>query len=121
MPLINNRQKELLETEAVAVATTNEDRGPNLIAVACVRVVDPKTVIITDNFMHHTPENIKRDSRICLGVWTKNWSEGYKFIGGATYQTSGKWVNYVKNMKENEGLSAKGAIIVTVEKIIKLI
>lgn len=117
---INQRQKELLETEAVAVATINSDGSPNLIAVAYAKVVSPKMIIITDNFMKQTPGNIKRDPRICLAVWTKDWNEGYKFVGKAEYQSLGEWADYVKAMKENEGLSAKGAIIVNVDQVYKL-
>lgn len=117
---IDKRQKELLETEAVAVATINEDGSPNLIAIGYARVVSPNTIIITDNFMKHTPENIKRDPRICLAVWTKDWEEGYKFVGKAEYQTSGKWADYVKNMKVNKDYPAKAAVVVTVEGIFKL-
>lgn len=117
---ITDRQKQLLETEAVAVATINEDGSPNLIAIGYARVVAPDTIVITDNFMKHTPENIKRDPRICLAVWTKDWEEGYKFVGKAEYQASGKWADYVKAMKENKGYLAKAAVVVAVEGIYKL-
>lgn len=117
---INKRQKELLETEAIAVATINKDGSPNLIAVALAKVVSSSTIIITDNFMSHTPENIKKDPRICLAVWTKDWKEGYKFVGKAEYQTQGKWAKFVKEMKENKGFPAKAAIIITIENIFKL-
>lgn len=117
---INERQKELLEKEAVAVATISSDGSPNLIAVAYVKVVSSNTIVITDNFMKQTPENLKKDPRICLAVWTKDWEEGYKFIGKAEYQTVGRWADFVKAMKENEGMSAKGAIVVDVEQIYKL-
>lgn len=117
---INQRQKELLETEAIAVATINEDGSPNLIAVALAKVVFPSTIIITDNFMKHTPENIIKDSRICLAVWTKDWKEGYKFVGKAEYQTQGKWAKFVKEMKENKGYPAKAAIVVSVKNIYRL-
>ena len=115
-----NRQKELLETEAVAVGTINKDGSPNVIAIGYARVVSPKEIVITDNFMRTTNENIKRDPRVCLAIWTKDWKEGYKFVGKATYQAEGKWTKFVKGMKENKGYPAKGAIVVGVENIYKL-
>jgi len=117
---ITERQKGLLETQAIALATINEDGSPNLIAIVWAKVVSPTTIVITDNFMKHTPENIKRDPRICLAVWTKDWEEGYKFAGKAEYQNSGKWAEFVKGMKENKGYPAKAAIVVSVENIYKL-
>ena len=117
---INQRQKELLETEAIAVATINSDGSPNLIAVALAKVVSSSTIVITDNFMKQTPENIRKDPRVCLAVWTKDWKEGYKFVGKAEYQTQGKWAKFVKEMKENKGFPAKAAIVVSIENIYKL-
>ena len=118
--MISSRQKELLEKEAVAVATINSDGSPNVIAIGFAKVVNDTTIVITDNFMKTTVENIKHEPRICLAVWTKDWEEGYKFTGTAIYETEGKWATFVKNMKENKGFPAKGAIVVNVEKIFKL-
>ena len=118
--MISSRQKELLEKEAVAVATINSDGSPNVIAIGFAKVVNDTTIVITDNFMKTTVENVKREPRICLAVWTKDWEEGYKFTGIAVYETEGKWATFVKNMKENKSFPAKGAIVVSVEKIFKL-
>lgn len=120
MRKINKRQKELLEKEAVAVGTINKDGSPNVIAIGYARVVSPDEIVITDNFMKVTNMNIQRDPRICLAVWTKDWEEGYKFVGKAQYQTKGKWAKYVKDMKENKEYAAKGAIVVKVEGIYSL-
>lgn len=118
---INKRQKELLGTEAVAVATINPDGSPNVIAVGFVKVVGPTEVVITDNhYMRLTNKNIERDPRVCLAVWTKDWEEGYKFVGKAKYHATGKWAKFVREMEENKGYAAKGAVVVRAEKIYKL-
>lgn len=117
---IDKKQKQLLETEAVAVGTLNEDGSPNVIAVGYAKVVSPTKIVITDNFMKVTSKNIKKDPRICLAVWTKNWDEGYKFVGKAEYQTKGKWAKFVKEMKENKEMPAKGAIVIKISNIYKL-
>lgn len=84
--IINTRQKKLLETEAVAVATVNKDGSPNVIAIGFAKVVSSKEIVITDNYMKITIDNIKREPRVCLAVWTKDWEEGYKFVGEAEYE-----------------------------------
>jgi len=91
---------------------------PNAIAVACAKVVGDK-IIITDNFMNQTVKDLRKNNRVCLLVWNKKW-QGYKIIGRAEYHQSGKWKKFVENMKENKGLPAKGAILVNIEKTIKL-
>ena len=40
--------------------------------------------------------------------------------GTAEYFTSGKWLDRVKQMPENEGYPARGAILVTISGIKKL-
>lgn len=118
IPMITEKQKQLLEKEPVAVATVNEDGSPNVIAVMAVKAVDKSTIVITDNYMKLTKDNILQNGRICLGVWTKE--EGYKFIGKAMYYSEGKWLDLVKSLEDNKGYPAKGAIVITVEKIISL-
>jgi len=61
--------------------------------------------------------NLKDIKNICASVWNKEW-KGYKIIGVAKYFNKGKWLEYVKSMKENKGLPAKGAILIKVSKII---
>ena len=117
---ISVRQKNIIESEAVALASLNPDGNPNVIAVAAAKVVNSNTIIITDNFMNQTSENIKKDSRICLAVWTKDWSEGYKIIGNAVYEDKGRWFEFVKQMKENKDYHPNAAIVITVKKIIPL-
>ena len=117
---ISRRQKELLETEAVAVGTINPDGSPNVIAIGYAKVVSPSEIVITDNYMKLTKENIKKDPRVCLAVWTKDWEEGYKFVGEAEYHAKGKWARFVKELEENNGCPAKGAVVVRVEEIYEL-
>ena len=117
---INNSQKNLIEKEVIALATVNEDGSPNVIPVAEARVVEANKILITDNFMKLTAKNIKRDSRVCISVWSKDGEEGYKFIGEAKYFGQGKWFKQVKKMQENEGLPAKAAVLVEVTDIYEL-
>ncbi|MDD5639155.1 MAG: hypothetical protein PHO28_04620 [Candidatus Pacebacteria bacterium] len=35
-------------------------------------------------------------------------------LGKAKYYKKGEWLNYVKKLKENKGLPAKGAIVIKV-------
>ena len=116
---INEHQKQMIETLPLGIATVNADGSPNLIVVTDRVVISPTEILIRDNYMKQTIANVKRDGRICLGVWNNN--EGYKFIGKAKYHDSGKWLDYVQNkMERNNNEPAKGAIFVKVEKIIKL-
>jgi predicted pyridoxine 5'-phosphate oxidase superfamily flavin-nucleotide-binding protein len=111
--------KKLIERNTLALATIDKKGRPNVIGVAYARVVDKNKVLITDNFMTQTIGNIKHNSAVCIAVWDKKWN-GLKLIGKAKYYSSGKWVRQVKSMKENKGLPAKGAILVSFSKVIPL-
>ena len=109
--------KNLIEKNPLAFATVSNNK-PNVIGVACVKVVDKNKILITDNYMKSTIKNISLNNNVAIVVWDKNLN-GYKLIGRAKYYTSGKYFEFVKKMKENRGLPTKGAILINISKIIK--
>ena len=109
--------KKIIEQNPLAFATAR-NKKPYVIGVASCKVVEGSKILITDNFMKTTVKNLLKNNNVALVVWNKRW-EGYQFLGKAKYYKKGKWLNYVKNLKENKGLPAKGAIVIKVEKIIK--
>ena len=109
--------KNIIEKNPVAIATIMSNNKPNIVAVAEVRVVSEKEILVTDNFMNQTIKDVSLINNVCVLVWNKEWI-GYKIIGTAKYFNKGKWLEYVKSMKENKGLPAKGAILIKVSKII---
>lgn len=116
---ITNNAKKIIENNPLAFATISNQKKPNVIGVAFVKVVSQNQVLITDNYMKQTRNNLLKNKNVCLAVWNKKW-QGYKLIGQAKYYYTGKWKEFVKKMKENKGLPAKGAILITVKKLIKL-
>jgi len=117
--MITNEAKKIIEENPVAFATVDGENKPNVIGIAYVKVVSENQVLITDNYMKQTEENLKHNNNICLAVWDKDWI-GYKLIGMAEYFTKGEWKEFIEKMPENKGLPAKGAILVTVSKLMKL-
>lgn len=117
MVKISFKIKEVVEENPLALSTIR-DKKPYVIGVAYCKVVGEDRILITDNFMKSTAENIKKNDNVAIVVWNKKW-EGYQFLGRAKYYNKGKWLDIVRSMKENKGLPAKGAILVKVKKIIK--
>lgn len=111
--------KKIIENNPVVVATVLDKKFPNAVAVAFVKVVSDKEILITDNFLNQTIKDLEENNNVCLLTWNDKW-EGYKIIGRAKYFKTGKWKKFVENMKENKGMSAKGALLVKIAKIIKL-
>jgi hypothetical protein len=120
---INEELKKLIEENALAFATVDESGNPHCIAVAFVKVVSKNQILVTDNYMVETIENIQRNPHVALVVWNRDWEEncvGYELRGTAEYFTEGKWYEMVKQIPENEGEPCKGAILITINKIKKL-
>ena len=113
------KYKNLIETNPVAFASVDKNNKPNVIGVAYIKVIDGKNVLITDNYMNKTKENLTTNNNVCLAIWDKKW-KGIKIIGKAKYYTEGKYLNLVKELKENKGLPSKGAILIKVSKLIEL-
>lgn len=111
--------KKLIEENPLAFATVDNAGKPNVVGVAYVKVVSQNQIIISDNYMKQTKENIKSRTDVCLAVWDKTWN-GIKIVGTSEYFDIGKWKKFVEDMPENKGLPAKGAILVTVSELIKM-
>lgn len=109
--------KKLIENNPVAFATVMKNHKPNVIGVAFIKVITKNQVLVTDNYMNQTVEDITTNNNACLIVWDKNL-KGYKLVGKAKYYTTGRWKKFVEEMKENEGLPAKGGVLIKVSKII---
>lgn len=116
MVKINQKQKKLIEANPISLATIDESNRPHVIAVAYVKVISLNQILITNNFMIQTIKNIKHNNQVSLVVWDSKWKD-CQLTGTAKYFTTGKWKNYVKKMKENEGLPAKGALIITLASL----
>jgi len=78
------------------------------------RLVDKNQILITDNFMNKTRKNILSNSKVSIVCGAGE--EWYQLKGTAKYCPKGKWRNIVKTMPENKGLSAKGAVLITIKE-----
>lgn len=108
------------ESLIMALATVNKKGEPHNIAVGYVKVIYKNQLLISDNWIVESLENIKSNPNVSLAVWNKDWEEaciGYEFRGKAEYFTSGKWVDEIKRLPINEGEPCKGAILITINKI----
>jgi predicted pyridoxine 5'-phosphate oxidase superfamily flavin-nucleotide-binding protein len=110
--------KKIIENNPVALATVMKNEKPNAVVLAFAKVVSDKEILLTDNYLRQTIRDLQKNKNVCLLVWDKKW-QGYKIIGRAEYFTSGKWKKFVEQMKENNDLPAKGAILIKASKIIK--
>lgn len=120
--MISQGLKKLIEENALALASIDENGNPHNIAVACCKVEGDK-IIISNTHIHKTVENIKANKNISFVVWNKEWEKacvGFEILGTAENYESGEWLDYVKKLPDNEGYEIKSAIVVDVTKVNQL-
>ena len=108
----------MLEGFPIAIATSTESGTPNIAVAAYVKVKDNK-IILTNNYMGKTIQNINQNPKISLAVWNSDW-KGYQIHGTAKHYEKGEWFDFVKSMKENKNEPCKGAIVIIPESIRKI-
>ena len=109
--------KNKIEKAKIAMATANKEGNPHNTVVMCVKL-ENNNIIITDNYMKISVENIKYNPNVSLVFW--EGEKGWRIDEKAEYYNSGDYLKFVKSLKENKGHPAKGAIVINVEKIQEL-
>lgn len=119
--MLNENVLKLLETSMWDLATCANGE-PNVVPVAFKFVTDDDKLAVGDVFLDTTLKNIKSDGgKIAISVYNAATLEGYQIKGTAEYVTEGDIVDTFKTMVEkmfNGAATAKGALIVTPEKVI---
>ena len=109
--------KDKIEKATIAVATVDAENKPHAIAIMYAKVKDGK-VVISNNYMKSTVENLKNNPYVSLVFW--EGEKGWRVDGKVEYFDSGEWLDFVKSLPENKGESANGALVVDVENVKEL-
>jgi predicted pyridoxine 5'-phosphate oxidase superfamily flavin-nucleotide-binding protein len=124
---IDEQLKQLVEGNIGALASTGESGKPHNIAVGSQQVVSGNQILVTDNFMEETTQNILKNKNVSLVFWNtdpekKKECRGCEFRGTAEYFTSGEWVEGIRERYKCQGknLPAKGAVLITVNETKRL-
>ena len=119
--MLNENVKKLLAENMWDLATCANGE-PNVVPVAFKNVTDDGKLVVGDVFLETTLNNLKADGgKIAISVYDAKSLEGYQIKGTAEYVTEGDVVAAFKAMVEkvfNGAATAKGALIITPEKVI---
>jgi predicted pyridoxine 5'-phosphate oxidase superfamily flavin-nucleotide-binding protein len=113
--VLTNEQIKIIEKNPCAISTITKDNKPYAIVVAYCKVKDNK-ILITDNYMKNTKNNILNNNYLSLVVWNKDW-KSLKIQGTVKYKIDGKEYNYIKNIDENKNDPCKGVLIFNIKSI----
>ena len=79
-------------------------------------VEDNETILISNNEMIHTPDNIIANHNVVLTSFSDKWA-GLRLTGIASYHTQGKYFDICNKYFNNETATPKGAIIIKINKV----
>ncbi len=94
---------------------------PNTVPVAFKDITPDGKLIVGDVFLKTTLDNIRANGKIAVSASNMQTFEGYQIKGTASYITEGPIVEAFKKQVSamfNGACTAKGALIITPEKII---
>lgn len=119
--MLNENVKKLLAQSMWDLATCAGNE-PNVVPVAFKDVTEDGKLVVGDVFLETTLHNLKANGgRIAVSVYDPKTLEGYQIKGRGEYVTEGGLVKNFKEMVEkmfNGAATAKGALIITPEKVI---
>jgi predicted pyridoxine 5'-phosphate oxidase superfamily flavin-nucleotide-binding protein len=115
---INEELKKLIESTAISLSTVNQNNTPHTIYVLYAKIIKENKILITDNHMLNTKENLLKNPNVSLSLLVGD--AGFELIGKAKYFSEGEFIEKIKKIDENKNMSCKGAVLVTVEKIVKM-
>jgi len=118
---MNESVKKLLKESMWDLATCANGEL-NVVPVAFKDVTPDGKLVVGDVFLDTTLKNLTANGgKIAISVYDAKSLEGYQIKGVAEYVTEGEIVEIFKVMVEqmfNGGATAKGALIITPEKVI---
>lgn len=121
LSMLNVHVVKLLKSGMWDLATCANGE-PNVVPVAFKDVTDDGKLVVGDVFLETTLKNLEANGgRIGISVYDAQNLEGYQIKGTARYVTEGEVVETFKTMVEqmfNGAATAKGALIITPEKVI---
>lgn len=110
--------KEIRESLAAAkiafLATSAQDRTPNVVPIAAFKVLDDASLLISDQFFNKTLANMKENPKAAISWWGEKG--GFQIKGTVTIHTDGEiWQQDVAWMKElRPSLKPKGAVVLKI-------
>ncbi|MCK5305680.1 MAG: pyridoxamine 5'-phosphate oxidase family protein [Candidatus Omnitrophica bacterium] len=89
--IISGKVKDLFEKEPLITFGTADKQGnPNVVPVFWKKIVGDETIILVDNYMKMSKENLLENSNVCISFWNSETGEAYKIKGEAAYYTKGE-------------------------------
>jgi len=108
-------KKAISKQELFCVATSTKNGIPNVVYVKYLKIVDDQTILIADNYLSKTRDNITNNSKIAFAVLDEE-KGSFQIKGTARRLTKGSMFEEVQRWVP-EKLPRVAAVVMNVEEI----
>ncbi len=113
--LLKEIKDGIANQELFCVATSNAQGVPNVVYIKYLKVIDDETILIADNYLKKTRENILNNGRIAFSVLDED-KGAYQLKGRAQRQETGAMYDEVQKWCPDK-LPRAAAVVMKVEEI----
>lgn len=117
---IPDEVKKLFNEETIiAFATADKEGDPNVVPIYWKTIVNDETILLLDNFMKQTKQNIQENRKVCVSFWNMDSGKAYKIKGTAVYHSEGAIYDKGKEFMHSKkpGQTPRGIVEIRVEEI----
>ncbi|MCK5708596.1 MAG: pyridoxamine 5'-phosphate oxidase family protein [Candidatus Aureabacteria bacterium] len=107
------------KTNPICIATVNNEYIPNIVYVTFLKYVNDTTIVIADNKLVKTKNNILSNSNLSFVVFDPETKKSYQLKGKTEYVQEGEKYQAVFNwvQEKRPDLRPKGALYITIDEI----
>ena len=113
--LPDNVIEAIAKQEVFPVATSGPDQTPNVVYIAYLKVMDNQTILIADNYLNKTRDNILNNGKIAFAVMNEK-KGAFQVKGTAVRHTDGPMFEEVKKWVPDR-LPKVAAVVMQVEAV----
>jgi len=113
--LTDEIKKAISKQDVFPVATSNQEQIPNVVYITYLKVIDDQTVLIADNYLNKTRDNILSNGKIAFVV-RDDEKGSFQIKGTAERQTEGEMFDEVQKWVPDK-LPRVAAVIMHIEEI----
>lgn len=115
--LTSEIKESLTGTKTVFLATSSNDRTPNVVPIGAFRVLDDETLLISDQYFNKTLANMKENPKASISWWGEKG--GFQLKGSVTVHTSDEIfrqdVAWMKELRPQ--LKPKSAVVLKITDV----
>ncbi|OAT79535.1 pyridoxamine 5'-phosphate oxidase family protein [Desulfotomaculum copahuensis] len=120
MSKLTTEVKNVISRQGVfPIATASRDGVPNVVPMTFVKVYDDENLLVVDNFMHKTKQNIESNPYMSICVWDQENKLSYQIKGKVTIHDLGPVFDQARVWVKEKmpALQPKSAVLLKVTNI----